>query len=118
MSTADAWARPASAGGESAAYLTITNTGSSADTLLSASSPSAASVELHQTMTDASGMTGMASMDGLAIPAGGTVTLEPGAGHLMIMGLTSDLAPGDTIDLALVFQTAGTVTVKAQVKQP
>lgn len=118
VKTADAWARPGSSGAETAAYLTITNSGSAADTLLSASSPSAASIQLHETSMDSSGMTGMQPMDKLDIPAGGSVTLEPGGKHLMVMGLTKDLAVGDTFEVELVFQNAGTVKVQAAVKQP
>lgn len=118
VTTADAWARPGSAGAETAAYVTITNTGSAADTLTSASSPSAGSVELHESSTDASGMMGMHPIDGVEIPAGGSVTLEPGGKHLMVMGLTSDLVVGGTLDLDLVFQNAGTIKVAAEIKQP
>jgi periplasmic copper chaperone A len=118
LKTADAWARPGSSGAETAAYLTITNSGSAADSLLSASSPSAASVELHETSMDTSGMTGMHPIDKVEIPAGGSVTLEPGGKHLMVMGLTKDLAVGDALEVDLVFQNAGTVKVQAEVKQP
>jgi periplasmic copper chaperone A len=118
ISTSEAWARPGPAGGETAAYLVITSTSDAADTLVSVSSPVAASVDLHETSTDASGMTGMDPMDGMEIPAGGTVTLEPGGMHLMVTGLTDGLAVGDTLDLDLVFQNAGTVRVQAEVKQP
>jgi len=118
VKTADAWARPGSSGAETAAYLTITNSGSAADSLLSASSPSAASVELHETSMDSSGMTGMHPVDKIEIPAGGSVTLEPGGKHLMVMGLTKDLAVGDQLEVDLVFQNAGTVKVQAEVKQP
>jgi copper(I)-binding protein len=76
------------------------------------------SVELHQTSTDASGMTGMQSMDGVAIPAGATVTMAPGSMHLMVMGLAKDLVVGGTLDLELTFRSAGTVKVRAEIKQP
>jgi len=118
LTTTNAWARPGATGGDSAAYLTITNTGTAPDTLVSASSPAAGSVELHESATDATGMTGMHRIDGVEIPAGGSVTLEPGAKHLMVMGLTTDLTTGGTLDLDLVFKNAGTVKVKAEVKQP
>ncbi len=118
LTTSDAWARPGPAGGETAAYLRIANPTGAADTLVSASSPDADSVGLHQTMTDASGMTGMQPMSGIDIPAGGSVTLEPGGTHLMVMGLAKDLPAGGSLDLELHFKNAGTVTVKAQVKQP
>lgn len=118
ISISEAWARPASAGGESAGYLVITNTGSAADTLVSASSTVAASVELHTSEMDASGMMGMHPVDGIEIPAGASVALEPGAYHLMVMGLREDLAVGDPLEFDLVFQHAGTLTAEAEVKGP
>ena len=118
IATSGAWARPAPVGGETAAYLQIANPETTADTLVSASSPDAASVTIHQTMTDASGMTGMQPMTGVGIPVGGSVSLEPGGTHLMVMGLGKDLVGGATLDLELHFKNAGTVTIKAQVKQP
>jgi copper(I)-binding protein len=63
-------------------------------------------------------MMGMHPIDGVEIPAGGSVTLEPGGKHLMVMGLTSDLTVGGTLDLDLVFQNAGTIKVSAEIKQP
>ena len=99
-------------------YLVISNPGSSPDTLLSASSPSATSVGLHQTSQDATGMMAMHGMDGIEVPAGGGVTLAPGGTHLMLMGLTRDLTPGSSLDLDLVFKSAGAVRVKAEIRQP
>jgi copper(I)-binding protein len=114
---ADPWVRLPAAADQTAAYMTITNPGSSPDALLSASSPAAKSVELHQSTTDASGMTSMTPVERLEIPAGGTVELKPGGYHLMMMGLTSQLAVGSKVDLELVFEKAGKVTVTAEVKQ-
>ena len=114
---AQAWARLAPAGGNSAAYLTITAATGQADTLLSASSPAADMVQLHEVSTDASGMTGMHQIERLEIPAGATVTLEPGGHHLMIMGVKSELVVGATIELDLVFEHAGKVVVQAEIKQ-
>ena len=114
---AQAWARPAAAGAESAAYLTITSAPGQADALVSASSPGAEAVELHEVSTDASGMTGMKPVDHLDIHAGETVQLKPGGFHLMIMGLKSELTVGGTLELDLVFETAGKVVVQAEIRQ-
>jgi copper(I)-binding protein len=114
---AQAWARPAAAGADSAAYMTITGAANQADALLSASSPAADMVELHEVSTDASGMTGMHPIDRLDIPAGTSVTLKPGGYHLMVMGVKSELAVGGTIELDLVFEHAGKVVVQAEIKQ-
>ena len=82
-----------------------------------ASSPIAAKVELHEVSTDATGMTGMQPIDHLDIHADETVQLKPGSFHLMVMGLTKELTVGDTIELELVFENAGKITVKAEVRQ-
>ncbi len=115
---ADPWVRlPVAGSDQTAAYMTITNPGSSPDALLSASSPAASSVELHQSMTDASGMTSMTPVERLEVPAGGTVELKPGGYHLMMMGLQSQLSSGSKVDIELVFEKAGKVKVTAEVRQ-
>jgi copper(I)-binding protein len=114
---ARAWARPAPAGGNTAAYFTITASSSQADALLSASSPAADMVQVHEVSTDASGMTGMHPIDRLEIPAGTAVNLEPGGFHLMMMGIKTELAAGGTVELDLVFEHAGKVVVQAEIRQ-
>ena len=111
----EAWVRPAGAGQTSAAYLTIANGSTEADTLVGVSTPSAASASVHQTTTDANGMTGMHEAT-IAIPAGQSVTLDPGGYHLMLIDLTDDLAPGSTVRLTLTFEDAGPVNVEAEVR--
>jgi copper(I)-binding protein len=111
-----AWARPGQTGGISAAYLTVTNASSADDALLSASSPAAGTVEVHETTTDASGMTGMQTVERVTVPAGGSVDFKPGGHHLMLLELTDAYTQGETIDLALVFEKAGTVNVVAEVR--
>ena len=115
LTISDAWARPAAAAGQSAAYLTIANAGA-ADTLLSVRCSIAGSTMIHQTSTDASGMTGMSPIEKLPIPAGATVTLAPGGYHIMMMGLTQALAAGSTLELRLVFEHAGEIPVSAAIR--
>ena len=113
---ANAWIRPAAAGATTAAYLTITNSGSAPDTLVAVHCTIAGSVMLHQTTTDASGMTGMSMIDSLPVPAGGSVALKPGGTHVMMTGLTRPIAAGEKIELELVFEHAGTIRVAAPVR--
>jgi copper(I)-binding protein len=117
ISVGDAWARPAAASAQSAAYMTIKNTSGSTDALLSATSPAAGMVELHETSTDGAGMTGMHPVARLDIPAGSSVQLKPGGYHFMLMSLTGDLVAGKTIELDLVFEHAGKVVVMAEIRQ-
>ncbi len=111
------WARPAAAGADTAAYLTIKSVAGQADALMSASSPDATTVELHEATTDASGMMGMHPIEHLDIHAGESVELKPGGHHLMVMGLTRELAVGGTLELDLVFEHAGKVVVQAEIRQ-
>lgn len=117
MTVSGAWARTstgmAMAG---AAYLTITNGTNQADALLKVSTPAAATPELHETRAGASGMMAMQPVDRINIPAGGTVTLEPGGFHIMLVGLTGELKAGSTIELTLTFEKAGEVKVTAEVR--
>jgi len=111
------WARAAAAGGQSAAYFTITNTSTAAEALLSATSPAANMVEVHETSIDGSGVAAMHPVDKVDIPAGESVVLKPGSYHLMLMGLKGELAVGQTVELDLVFEHAGKVVVQAEVRQ-
>lgn len=116
--TANIWVRPAAAGAETAAYLTIKGVAGQADALVSASSPDAATVELHEATMDASGMMAMHPIERLDIAAGETVELAPGGYHLMVMGLTRELAiGGDKLELDLVFEHAGKIVVQAEIRQ-
>lgn len=97
-------------------FLGITNAGKAEDRLLSASSPVAAEVQLH-TMTMDEGVMRMRQVkDGIAIPAGQTVTLKPGGLHIMFMGLKAPLAKGTSIPATLRFQRAGAVKVRFAVQ--
>jgi hypothetical protein len=117
MVVTGAWART-SMGMEmaGAAYMTITNETGQADALISVATDAAANPEIHQTTEDASGMMGMHPVERLDIPAGGTVTLEPGGFHIMLINLTGELVAGSTIELTLTFEQAGEVTVTAEVR--
>ena len=113
----DAWVRaPISAELPGAGYLTITSTAEVDDWLIAATSPIAADIELHETTTGADGTTAMEPVDRIEVPAGGSVALEPGGFHLMLLGLTETPAVGDTVELRLTFQEGGEVTVQAEVR--
>lgn len=96
----------------SAAYLTIRNTGAKADALLGASSPAAEVVELHD-MAGRGGILRMSKLPLINIPAGQSLSMVPGAGkHLMLIGLKAPLRAGERIPLSLQFRDAGTLTVE------
>lgn len=103
----------------SAAYLTIRSAGSAADRLVSAATSVAGVVEIHTSEMDSQGIMRMRPLaDGLEIPVGGSVTLEPGSYHLMLMQLNQTLVPGETVTLTLRFASGTTLEVQADIRLP
>ena len=107
-------ATPASAR-TAAVFMTIENKGKEADRLLSASSPAAGIVEIHE-MKMAGGMMQMREVNGLEIKPGATVELKPGGYHVMLMDLKAPLKEGESVPVTLKFEKAGTVEVKASIE--
>jgi copper(I)-binding protein len=112
-----AWARPAAAGGMSAAYFRVANSTDASDALLSVTSPTVSAAQVHQTVVDGTGTAAMRPVDRVELPAGATVDFKPGSYHVMLMGLSKDMPAGSTIELDLVFEHAGRVVVSADVRQ-
>lgn len=92
-----------------AAYVEITNRGTAPDTLLGASSPSAAGAMLHGGS--------MAHVMTLPIPAGGTLSLAPGGTHIMLSDFSAMPQAGDSLTLTLTFARAGSVTLQLPVRK-
>ncbi|HEY4168857.1 MAG TPA: copper chaperone PCu(A)C [Reyranella sp.] len=93
-------------------YLSVKNTGTTPDRLISASSPAAGIVQVHEMKMEGNVMR-MREIDGpLEIKPGETVTLAPGGMHLMMMGLKAPLKQGEKVPLTLVFEKAGKIDVE------
>lgn len=93
-------------------YLTLTNHGQSADRLVGGSSPASGRVEVHK-MEVVDGVMKMRELaDGLPIPPGETVKLEPGGFHLMLIDLKAPIREGEKVPVTLRFEHAGTVDVE------
>ncbi|MGQ9365875.1 copper chaperone PCu(A)C [Azospirillum sp. A39] len=97
------------------AYMTLTNSGSTADRLLSAASPAAEKVELHTHLMD-QGVMRMRPVEDIAVEPGTPTVLQPGGLHVMLMGLKQPLTEGSRFPLTLTFETAGAVTVEVPVQ--
>lgn len=111
-----AWARAtppkAPAGG---AFLSVTNGGTAADSLISARSDVAKTVELHTHLQQGDVMR-MAAVDKIDVAPGQTVALAPGGLHVMLIGLKQPLTEGASFPLELTFANAGKVVVTVDVK--
>jgi copper(I)-binding protein len=102
----------------SAAYVSIANHGDAADRLIAAKTVVAQRVEIHLMEMD-NGVMRMRAVDGsLPIAAGGSVHLAPGGLHIMLMGLTTQLAAESQHEITLMFEKAGEITLTATVKRP
>ena len=112
------WAR-ASAGMAmvGAAYLTLENTGATADRLVEAASPVATKTELHTHIVEGDIMR-MRAVESIDLPPGEIVQFQPGGLHVMLIGLTAPLQMGEHFPLTLTFAEGGTTTVEVKVLQP
>ncbi|SEH25303.1 copper chaperone PCu(A)C [Magnetospirillum fulvum] len=105
---------PVVAGGNGAAFFTITNSGP-ADRLISAATPVARSVELHTHIRDGDVMR-MRKVDSIAVPEQGRAELKPGGDHVMLFGLDPAVtAPGTRVPLTLTFDRAGPIQIEVPV---
>ncbi|MCC5964558.1 MAG: copper chaperone PCu(A)C [Natronohydrobacter sp.] len=108
----DAYARASTAMSQSgAAFMEITNPGSTDCRLVGANSDVAERVELHTHIEDDTGVMRMVEVEeGFAIPADSRYHLARGGDHIMFLGLTRTLAHGDEIDIDLVFEDGTTIS--------
>jgi periplasmic copper chaperone A len=119
----DAWARAigdvdaTGARRATAAYITLTNTGSQPDRLLDVRGDAADAIEVHRTQVEDGVMRMRRVEDGVALMPGDTVEMRPGALHVMLIGVTRSLHPGDTLQLILELERAGDTPVTVEVRQ-
>jgi copper(I)-binding protein len=117
LTVRDAWARSTAGnpGENTAIYLVIENEGS-ADRLIGASATGIAnSIELHETREEGGRMR-MQPVEGWATTSEEALALEPGGKHLMVLGVSKQLAQGDTFEVTLTFERAGAVVAPVQVR--
>jgi periplasmic copper chaperone A len=98
-----------------AAYMTLKNTGSQAMELVGASSPVAGTTMLHTTM-DHDGMLHMMHLDSAGIPAQGELVLETGGIHIMLMQLKQIPKVGELVQINLEFSDGSTQLVELPVR--
>jgi copper(I)-binding protein len=98
------WARASVQGQRtSGAYMTLV--AQEPLTLVGASSPVAASAELHEMKLEGDVMR-MRQVDGIALKPREPVQLKPGGFHLMLNGLKAPLAPDTSIPVTLTFRAS------------
>jgi copper(I)-binding protein len=85
--------------------------------LVSAASPVAGVVEIHEMAMEGNVMK-MRAIAGLDLPAGKAVDLKPGGYHVMLMDLKQPLAAGETVPLTLVVEGKDGKRESVEVKAP
>ncbi len=116
VTISDAWVKAADEG-MSAAFGELRNNGSDDITVVSATSEASTSLQLHETVENGSGEMVMREIEGgFVIPADGSLSLEPGGDHIMLMGLTAPLRAGDEVVFTLTFSDGSSYTFTAPVK--
>ena len=107
------WARAAFSG-TGAAYVTIANTGTAPDRLISAESPAARLVDVHTSLVE-DGIMKMRRVDRVEINPGQKAIFQPSGLHLMLTGLTGPLKEGESLALTLTFEKAGKIELRAPI---
>jgi copper(I)-binding protein len=94
-------------------FMKIENKGA-ADQLVSASSPAAGDVQLHEMAMEGNVMK-MREVKSISVPANGVVELKHGGYHLMFLNLKGPFTAGQSVPVKLKFAKAGEVEVKLPV---
>jgi len=110
------WARATVPTARVGSVYLVLHGGAAEDRLVSGSTPVAERVELHQTIREGDVMK-MREVPALAVPAGGTVRMQPGGLHMMLVGLKRPLNEGERIALTLRFERSGEQRVEISVRE-
>lgn len=108
---------PAASGNPAALYFTLTNASGELLMLRAANVAGAESASLHGTSEYAGQMT-MPELIQIPVAAGETVEFEPGAKHVMVMGLPDGLEPGAEIEVTLSFLRGDKISFPAKLLAP
>ena len=113
ITVSGAYSRATLKGAASAAgYLTIHNSGSTADVFTGVTSPAATDVTLHQMKMNGQVMEMSDLPNGVPVLPGGDVSFDPMSYHLMLTGLAGPLVQGQCVPMVLHFAKAGDVAVQ------
>jgi copper(I)-binding protein len=113
----NAWVRSAPPNAKVlAAYMKIINKSDEPRAVTVVSSSLFGKVQMHKTEMK-NGMMKMIRQKKMDIPAGGSLTLEPGGYHLMLMNPKSVLHVGEQVDFELKFDNGLTLNFNAPVRE-
>lgn len=112
----DAWIKAVD-GGMTSAFATITNpTNKPIRVVAARSARYSPAVQLHEVAIEDGSMVMQEKATGFVIPAGGSVTLKPGADHLMLMAVKQPVTAGQRVPIRLITSDGGRVAFTAMGK--
>ncbi len=98
------------------AFMTLKNTGDADAVLVSASSPAARIVELHDHIND-NGVMRMRQIRQIVVPARGAVELKPGSLHVMLIDMPQPLQEGTQVAITLEFSDGSRKRIDTPVRR-
>lgn len=100
----------------SAAFMQLENKSSTRHAIVKAQSPVAKVVELHTHIMEG-GIMKMRQVKKIDVPAQGKTMLQPGGLHVMFLGLNSELKPGKSVPITLIYEDGSKTIIHARVRK-
>ncbi|HAS62426.1 MAG TPA: hypothetical protein DCS35_07500 [Vibrio sp.] len=100
----------------SAVFVDIMNHSDKDRAIVSATTPAAGKVELHDVIMQGEVMK-MRQIDQIDLPAQSHISLKPGSLHIMLFELTKPLVEGEAIEIEVTFANGETQTFQAPIKK-
>ncbi|MDO9590825.1 MAG: copper chaperone PCu(A)C [Microcella sp.] len=104
----DGWVKAVDEG-MTAAFGMLENSSGADVTLVAASASVSSMMELHEVVMNDGAMVMQQKQGGIVIAASGMHELAPGQDHIMMMGVTEALLPGDEVLITLEFSDGSTL---------
>lgn len=117
VSASACWIRMLPAPAPSGGFLLLRNAGPQDAVLKGASSPDYGMVMMHQTTED-KGMSKMAMVHEVVIPAGKELAFKPGSYHVMLEQPVRPIAVGEHVQLDLTLANGEHVSTSCEIKPP
>jgi copper(I)-binding protein len=112
----DAWIAEAPPGAmAAAAFMVLENRGAEPRSAVRAESPACERIEFHRSEMEG-GIARMLEQKSLTVPAGGSLALEPGATHMMLIRPAA-LRAGDRVQITLELDDGEKLEVEAVVRK-
>ena len=102
-------------GTNSVIYFRLENRGAEPDALLGVQTDVAQGCRLHETVVEGE-VARMVPVERIEIPAGEAVEFQRGGLHVMLLGLTRHLVPGDRFQAVLILEKAGEIPIEVEVR--